>query len=362
MFIKLLFAWISFLILVSINKANAQVACDVAMQKNSGAANAQQSFQRLREELAQEVIGQSELIEKVLISVLANGHILVEGPTGTAKTRTIESLSKLVRSEYKRVQFTIATEPTELTGAEVYNHAQNKYEFKQGTLFSNFVLADEINRASPKTQSALLQAMEEKAITVAGQRHELSDVYLVMATQNPIEQAGTFALPEAQMDRFLMKVKVQHPDMQTESQILDLVLKEKLDPSSRRKLTPVMGLEEIRAGRAALLKIQSSENVRNYITNLVMATRNPLSYSNKLGGLIAEGAGTRGTISLELAARARAWLRGSDRVEIADVDAIAKDVLRHRIKLSEMALNENLDVDKVIVDLSAAVKAKLGHN
>lgn len=290
------------------------------------------SFTKISDALNSAVIGQKEVVERLLIALLADGHVLMEGLPGTAKTRSIKTLSKLVESTFGRVQFTPDLLPSDVTGSEVYREQTGQFDFQEGPIFHNLVLADEINRAPAKVQAALLEAMEERQVTVAGKTHKLPDLFLVLATQNPIEQEGTYPLPEAQMDRFLVYVQVPYPPAENELAILQLVRSE----NSGNASAPAEPIQEaqIHEARKEVYQVKATESVERYIVDLVTATRNPQKYGDELGAMIDVGASPRGTIALDAAARARAWLRGNDFVSPEDVQAMAPACLGHRIHLS----------------------------
>jgi len=278
------------------------------------------------------VIGQQIVVERLLIALLANGNVLMEGLPGTAKTRSIKTLSKLIESQFSRVQFTPDLLPSDVTGSEIYREQDGSFEFQPGPLFGNLVLADEINRAPAKVQAALLEAMEERQVTVASKTHKLPKLFMVMATQNPIEQEGTYPLPEAQMDRFLVYVKVPYPPADNELAILRLVRSETAGSKSEPPV-PVTQ-EAIFQARDQVNAIHVAEPVEKYIVDLVIATREPDGYGGELKNWIEVGASPRGTIALDAASRARAWLRGSDFVSPEDVQAVAPACLAHRLHLS----------------------------
>lgn len=278
------------------------------------------------------VIGQENVVERLVIALLANGNVLMEGLPGTAKTRSIKTLSKLVESQFRRVQFTPDLLPSDVTGSEIYREHDGSFEFQPGPIFGNLVLADEINRAPAKVQAALLEAMEERQVTVAGKTHRLPDLFLVLATQNPIEQEGTYPLPEAQMDRFLIYVKVPYPPSENELSILRLVRDETV--SGRREPPPPISQETIFAARSEVNTVHVAETVERYIVDLVIASREPHRYGDELGKWIQVGASPRCTIAMDAAARARAWLHGNDFVSPQDVQAVAPACLAHRVHLS----------------------------
>jgi MoxR-like ATPase len=291
------------------------------------------------------------MIERLLLGLLANGNLLVEGLPGLAKTRAIKKLSTFLDANLSRIQFTPDLLPSDITGSEVYYTAEGKGEFRfqAGPVFSNLVLADEINRAPAKVQAALLEAMEERQVTVAGKTHKLPDLFLVMATQNPIEQEGTYPLPEAQLDRFLMHVYVDYPEEKSEREIMLLVRGEE-QPSSNgtKQAADRVAQESIFQARAEIHAMQMAPAVEQYIVALVEATRFPERYDKQLREWIQIGASPRGTIGLDKSSRAIAWLRGRDFVSPDDVQAVAHDVLRHRIILSYAAQAEGVKADKVL--------------
>lgn len=306
-------------------------------------------FSSLKEHLSEQIIGQKALVENLLIALLANGHLIVEGPPGLAKTRAINSLAEGLEADFHRVQFTPDLLPADLTGTDIYRPEDGSFVFQPGPLFRNLVLADEINRAPAKVQSALLEAMAEGQITVGRKTYPLPDLFLVMATQNPIEQEGTYPLPEAQLDRFLMHVVIGYPNAEAEQKILRLVRGEAMDqaPVIAEKMTQA----DIFAARQETLNLHLSESVEKYIVQLIMATREPQQYGEDIANWIDYGASPRGTIALERCARAHAWLNGRDFVSPDDVQAIAHDVLRHRILLSFEAEASGMTTDKVINEL-----------
>lgn len=313
-------------------------------------------FQELINYLNQMVIGQEKLVNRLIIAILADGHLLVEGAPGLAKTRAIKVLSSGIESNFHRVQFTPDLLPADLTGTEIYRMETGCFEFQKGPLFHNLILADEINRAPAKVQSALLEAMGERQITVGKHTYKLPEFFLVMATQNPIEQEGTYPLPEAQLDRFLLKVNVGYPSAHKEIEILDLVLNEAnaksiSHPVLHRKLTQ----EDVFAARQAALDVYIGKNIQQYIVELVLATRNPGKYGADIAPWIQYGASPRACISLARSAKALAFLQGLDFVGPDHVQALAHDVLRHRIILSYRAEAEGVTPDLCIDELIARV-------
>ena len=294
------------------------------------------------------IIGQPELVQNLLIALLADGHLLVEGAPGLAKTRAIKELAEAIEGDFHRVQFTPDLLPADLTGTEIYRPQEGTFEFQKGPIFHNLILADEINRAPAKVQSALLEAMAEQQISVGSQTYPLSDLFLVMATQNPIEQEGTYPLPEAQLDRFLMHVRVDYPDTDAELSILKLTRKEAhvnaevVAPDSELKQADLF------AARDAVLDIHMSEELERYLVEYVMASRHPEKYDQELARWIEYGASPRASMALDRCARAHAWLADKDYVSPDDIQAVAHSVLRHRILLSYEAEADGVDTDQVI--------------
>ena len=309
----------------------------------------QQGFQQLKHALSANIIGQEHLIERLLIALLADGHLLVEGAPGLAKTKAINALADHIEGDFKRIQFTPDLLPGDITGTEIYRPEEGTFKFQRGPIFHNLILADEINRAPAKVQSALLEAMAERQVSVGGNTMPLEKLFLVMATQNPIEQEGTYPLPEAQLDRFLMHVVIGYPDAEAEQKILRLVRGEAMDEAPIKGET--MSQLDIFAARQETLNLHLSDAVEKYIVQLVMATRNPAQYGEDIANWIDYGASPRGTIALERCARAHAWLNNRDFVSPDDVQAIAHDVLRHRILLSFEAEASGMTSNKVINEL-----------
>lgn len=295
------------------------------------------------------IIGQEELVKKLLITLLADGHALVEGAPGLAKTKAIKTLAQSIAAKYNRIQFTPDLLPSDITGSEIYLASKGEFEFRPGPVFANLVLADEINRAPAKVQSALLEAMAERQVSIGGKRYVLPDLFMVMATQNPIEQEGTYNLPEAQLDRFLMYIKIGQPDAAAEHKILQLVRGEVKEENAD---TPVkLTVDDILAARREVLDIHTSKAVEEYLVQLVVATRTPEKYDRKLAGQVLYGASPRATIALDRASRINAWLEGRDFVTPEDIQAVVYDILRHRIILSFEAQAEGITADNVIGSL-----------
>lgn len=310
------------------------------------------SIRGLRDFVGQQIIGQENLVYRLLIALLADGHILVEGAPGLAKTRAVKVLGEGIEGDFHRVQFTPDLLPADLTGTEIYRPQDGSFTFQQGPLFHNLVLADEINRAPAKVQSALLEAMAERQITIGRETYALPRLFLVMATQNPIEQEGTYPLPEAQLDRFLMHVRVDYPPAHEERKILSLARKEAShayeDPAAN--MSPVTK-ETIFAAREEILQLHLAENLEEYLIQIVLATRNPGAYGQELSQWLEYGGSPRATIALDRCARAHAWLADRDYVAPEDVQAVAHDVLRHRLILNYEAEAEGVTEDQVIDEL-----------
>ncbi|MBS0461414.1 MAG: MoxR family ATPase [Proteobacteria bacterium] len=306
-------------------------------------------FSALRDALATAVIGQSELIERLLIALLADGHLLVEGAPGLAKTTAVKELAARIEADFSRVQFTPDLLPADLTGTDIWRAAEGRFEFQPGPLFHNLLLADEVNRAPPKVQSALLEAMGERQITVGRSTYLLPRLFLVMATQNPIEQEGTYALPEAQLDRFLMHVRVGYPEAGAEAQILQLARERaRREQGGTTAPAQMLSQQELFAARAAVLDLHLAPTLERYVVEIVLASRDARRYDPQLAARIAWGASPRGSIALERCARARAWLAGRDYATPEDVQAVAPDVLRHRLLPSYAATAEGWDGDRLV--------------
>ncbi|KXJ50895.1 AAA family ATPase [Cognaticolwellia aestuarii] len=310
-------------------------------------------FSSLKEHLSSQIIGQHALVENLLIALLANGHLIVEGPPGLAKTRAVNALAQGLEADFHRVQFTPDLLPADLTGTDIYRPEDGTFVFQPGPLFRNLVLADEINRAPAKVQSALLEAMAEGQITVGRNTYPLPELFLVMATQNPIEQEGTYPLPEAQLDRFLMHVEIDYPDAASELQILKLNRGEalKVEKQAVKEITQA----DIFAAREQVMQIHMAPAVENYIVDLIMATRNPEKYDDKLKQWLAYGASPRATIALDRCARARAWLNNRDFVSPEDVQAVFHNVLRHRILMTYQAEAEGISSNQLLDHLLSLV-------
>jgi MoxR-like ATPase len=309
-----------------------------------------EEFKQLQAHLNTQVIGQPSLTLSILIALLADGHLLVEGPPGLAKTRAVNSLSDGIEADFHRVQFTPDLLPADLTGTDIYRPETGEFIFQKGPLFHNLVLADEINRAPAKVQSALLEAMAERQITVGNSTYKLSELFLVMATQNPLEQEGTYPLPEAQLDRFLMHVEIDYPGAETELEILRLTRGEAI--KTAKPIVKKLTQEDIAKARTEIMELHLAPALETYIVQLIMATRRPDNYDPELAQWIEFGASPRATMALERCARSHAWLNGRDFVGPDDVQAVLHNVLRHRIILSYQAqaegVNANTVLDKIL--------------
>ncbi len=300
----------------------------------------------LRQFLSNQILGQEKLIDRLLIALLANGHILVEGAPGLAKTKAIKELSEGMEASFQRIQFTPDLLPADITGSEIYRAETASFEFQKGPIFHNLILADEINRAPAKVQSALLEAMAERQVSVGNNTYPLSPLFLVMATQNPIEQEGTYPLPEAQLDRFLMHVRIGYPESNVERQILHLTRNEALHGEA--KAEHKVSQQAIFTARDEIMQLYMADVVEEYLVQLIMATRQPENYDAQLADWISYGASPRATIALDRCARAHAWLNERDFVSPEDVQAVLFDILRHRLILSFEAEAEGVTPDQVI--------------
>ncbi|MFT6386794.1 MAG: MoxR-like ATPase [Cellvibrionaceae bacterium] len=300
----------------------------------------------LRAWLLQQIIGQEYLVDRLLIAILADGHLLVEGAPGLAKTKAIKQLALGIEGTFQRVQFTPDLLPTDITGTDIYRAQDHSFEFQPGPIFHNLVLADEINRAPAKVQSALLEAMAERQVSVGNKTYPLPELFLVMATQNPIEQEGTYPLPEAQLDRFLMQVNVDYPDLVAEKEILQLARSE----ASHVTIEPpqVIAQKDLLAARQLVLQIHTAESLDDYIVQLTMATRHPEKVDQQLAQWIEYGVSPRATIGLDRCAKAHAFLKGKDFVSPDDIHAVIHDVFRHRLILSFEAQAQGVTAEKVI--------------
>jgi MoxR-like ATPase len=309
-----------------------------------------ESIRELKKRMQLSIIGQDDLIDRIILVLLANGNMLLEGLPGLAKTRAIKTLAKELNCGLSRIQFTPDLLPSDVTGTEIYQpEAEEKFIFQKGPVFSNLILADEINRSPAKVQSALLEAMEERQVSVAGKTYKMEPLFMVMATQNPIEQEGTYPLPEAQMDRFLMHVVIDYPDDNAELKIMRLNREEQHsgEQEEKDKLAP----EIIFAAREEIAKVKISEPMEKYIVDIISATRYPDKYSKELDEWLDYGASPRGSIAIDRSCRARAWVQGNDFVSPDDIRAVVHDCLRHRLILSYEANAEGITADKVLDEI-----------
>ncbi|MFH1215167.1 MAG: MoxR family ATPase [Pseudomonadota bacterium] len=310
------------------------------------------ALNRLKNHVQQLVVGQEQLITRLLIALLSNGHVLVEGAPGLAKTRAIKALASGMDADFHRIQFTPDLLPADLTGGDIYRPETGTFEFRKGPVFHNIILADEINRAPAKVQSALLEAMEERQVTIGATSYPLPSLFLVMATQNPIEQEGTYPLPEAQLDRFLLHVEVEYPDRDASRKILALTRTEALHENNAAPPVPdKMVLESLFAARREVMELHLSDKVEEYIVEIIDASRKPGRYSGELAGWLRWGASPRGAIAIERGARALAWLSGRDFVTPEDVQQIAPDALRHRIILDYEAEADGVTTSRFVAEL-----------
>ena len=310
----------------------------------------------LTQYMDKKIIGQKEMVRKMIITMLAEGHALVEGAPGLAKTKAIKTLADCVSASFNRIQFTPDLLPADITGSEIYVSQKGEFEFRQGPVFANLVLADEINRAPAKVQSALLEAMAERQVSVGGQRFKLPKLFMVMATQNPIEHEGTYNLPEAQLDRFLMYIRIDQPTASDEHKILELVRKEGtfVNPSEDTHFDK-LEIKDIEAATKEALGTYLSKEMEEYLVQLIVATRHPEKYDEALSGLVMYGASPRATIALDRCAKINAWISGRDFVTPEDIHAVIYDILRHRIILSFEAQAEGYTSDEIITKLLKVV-------
>ncbi|MCC6963874.1 MAG: MoxR family ATPase [candidate division Zixibacteria bacterium] len=301
---------------------------------------------RLKSEVGRVIVGQEYLIDRMIMALLADGHILVEGVPGLAKTLAIKTLCQAIKADFQRLQFTPDLLPADLIGTMIYSQADGKFSVKKGPIFANMILADEINRAPAKVQSALLEAMQERQVTIADTTHPLPKPFLVMATQNPIEQEGTYPLPEAQVDRFMFKLKVTYPSKAEELEILN-----RMTVGATFEVNPVISPQDLISARSVMNKIYVDDKVKEYIVNVVFATRNPEAYNLNIKGLIDYGASPRATINLTLASKAHAFMRGRGYITPDDVKTIGMDVLRHRVILTYEAEAEEVDSEAIVTKI-----------
>ncbi len=314
-----------------------------------------ESITSLKEQMSKSIIGQEQLIDRIILALLADGNMLLEGLPGLAKTRAIKALSKNLDCGLSRIQFTPDLLPSDITGTEIYvPNEKEKFVFQKGPIFSNLILADEINRAPAKVQSALLEAMEERQVTVSGKTYKMDNLFMVMATQNPIEQEGTYPLPEAQMDRFLIHTVIGYPDDNAELEIMRLN-KSEASRSKNNKASKNISQEAIFNAREEIAKIKVTEDIEKYMVSLISATRYPEKYDAELADLIDFGSSPRGTIALDRCSRVNAWMQGRDYVSPEDIHTVIKDVLRHRIALSYKGRAEGITTDQIIDKLIEVV-------
>jgi MoxR-like ATPase len=324
---------------------------------NSPRSNTLIPFDELRHYLNSQILGQENLVERLLVALLADGHLLVEGPPGLAKTRAIKALAHGLEGNFQRVQFTPDMLPADLTGSDIYRPEEGRFHFQRGPLFHNLILADEINRAPAKVQSALLEAMAERQVSVGAHTYPLPPLFLVMATQNPIEHEGTYPLPEAQLDRFMLHTRVDYPDRATTLRIMELTRREALDARELPAPATPMSQAIVFAARKEILHLTLADSVAEYIAALVDATRRPAPYSAKLKEWLRLGASPRAAIAIERGARALAWLQGRDYVSPEDVQNIAADALRHRLLLDYTAQARGVTAQDCIDELLRQVPA-----
>jgi MoxR-like ATPase len=312
----------------------------------------QDAVARLQSHIANHIVGQETLVNRLLIALLANGHLLVEGAPGLAKTRAIKVLGDGIDGDFHRIQFTPDLLPADLTGTEIFRPQHGSFHFQRGPLFHNLILADEVNRAPAKVQSALLEAMAERQVTIGSQTYSLPELFLVMATQNPIEQEGTYPLPEAQLDRFLMHVRIGYPDGENERRILRLARKEAtVEHEGKPVIEASIDQATIFAARKEVLSLYLAPPLEDYLIQLILATRQPEAYGEDLARWLQYGASPRATIALDRCARACAWLAGRDFVSPEDIQNVAPDILRHRLILDYEAEALGVDTDTVIETL-----------
>ncbi len=336
---------------------NADIRNVAAASPETRGSAVRGAFRSLRDYLGSQIIGQEQLIERLLVALLADGHLLVEGPPGLAKTRAVKALAQAVEADFQRIQFTPDLLPADLTGSDIYRPEEGGFRFQRGPLFHNLILADEINRAPAKVQSALLEAMAERQISVGAASYPLPQLFLVMATQNPIEQEGTYPLPEAQLDRFLLHTRVDYPDRGTMLSIMQLARREAI---ARRELAAPgtrLSQETVFAARREVLELHLGEPVAQYIATLVHATRHSEPYSARLKEWIHWGASPRAALAMERGARSLAWLDGRDFVSPEDVQSIAPDALRHRLLLDYGAQARGVSAQACIDELLEKVPA-----
>lgn len=320
-----------------------QTSADIQLLQEQVALESQ-VIERLMMETNKVIIGQQYMLERLMIGLLAQGHILLEGLPGLAKTLAINTLSKAISADFQRIQFTPDLLPADIVGTMIYNQAENDFTVRKGPIFANFILADEINRAPAKVQSALLEAMQERQVTIGQTTYKLQEPFLVLATQNPIEQEGTYPLPEAQTDRFMLKASITYPNKEDERAIMRMNMADSFE-----KINPVATIEDIMQARQTVRKVHMAESIEQYILDIVFATREPAQYGLKqIAPLISFGGSPRASINMALAAKAHAYLRKRAFVIPEDIRAIAQDVLRHRIGLTYEAQAENVTAEQIV--------------
>jgi MoxR-like ATPase len=321
-------------------------------QLNERIAHTSQFVDKLKDEIGHVIIGQHHMLDRLLIGLLSNGHVLLEGVPGLAKTLAIKSLSQAIHAKFSRIQFTPDLLPADVIGTMIYNQQRSDFVVRKGPIFANFILADEINRAPAKVQSALLEAMQERQVTIGDTTYKLDEPFLVLATQNPLEQEGTYPLPEAQVDRFIMKVVVDYPKMHEEQQIIRLNVQGLNFPEIKQ----VVSIQEVLNARELVRQVYMDEKIEQYILDIVFATRRPEQYKlEKLKPLISYGASPRGSINLALAAKSQAFLNKRGFVIPDDVKSICKDVLRHRMGLTYEAEAENVNVEDMVDEILKSI-------
>lgn len=320
---------------------------------------AREAIADLQHKMNEATIGQEKIVSKLIMGLLADGNVLIEGLPGLAKTRVVHSMADFVESKFSRIQFTPDLKPSDVMGEERIYHSDGKsaYKFHEGAIFGNIILADEVNRAPAKVQSAMLEAMEEKQVTVAGETHKLPELFIVMATQNPIEQVGTYPLSEAQKDRFLMHVLIDYVDMASEYKMVKMVLDEK---RHKKEITQKIPQSLIFSARDEVADIEVSDEMGRYMIELIFATRYPVRYSRQLGVMIDLGISPRGSLALSQCSKAHAWMKGKKEVDIEDIHAVIHDVFRHRLVISEHALTNNRTNDEIIEIILAQVPKPKG--
>jgi MoxR-like ATPase len=325
---------------------------DITSQNPSAEAplhSERSAFKQLSKVANELIIGQEQLMERLVMALLCNGHLLVEGAPGLAKTTAIKVLAERIEGDFHRIQFTPDLLPADLTGTEIYHQQQGTFEFQQGPIFHNMILADEVNRAPAKVQSAMLEAMGEHQVTVGRVTYKMPQLFLVMATQNPIEQEGTYPLPEAQLDRFLMHIAIGYPDAKAEQEILELARGQARDELGKKTEPSILVTQkQVFSAQAQVLDLHMAPALQQYIVQLVLATREPGKWDDALARLVSYGASPRGTIGLDRCARARAWLDGRDFVSPDDIHAVIHEVMRHRVLLSYEAEADGVTVDELV--------------